>query len=582
VGKDVRSRRVAHVATVDLSLRFLLLPQLLALRDAGFDVTAISAPGPWVPELEAQGIRHVAWTKVTRSWNPEADLSAFRELLAILRRGRFDLVHTHNPKPGVMGRIAARLAGTPAIVNTVHGLYATPDDRFARRAPVLTAEWIAARFSHLELYQSAEDLRWARHLRIARPGRAAYLGNGIDLDTFRPAFPAEGRVRELRAEFGVGEGQLIVGTVGRMVREKGYRELFEAAAIVQRRVADVRFLVVGERDRDKADAITTEEVERAGDRFIFAGWREDVSDLMRVMDLFVLPSWREGLPRSAIEAAATGLPLVLTDIRGCREVISDGIEGLLVPARDVLGLATAITTLLEQPGPRAGMGRAARARAEASFDERRVTQTVVRETERLLDVSKRVFDVAVAGSALVVLSPILGAVAVGVRIWLGKPVLFRQVRPGWHGEPFTILKFRTMRTVHGPDGKPLPDEMRMTGFGSALRSMSVDELPELWNVLRGDMSLVGPRPLLMQYMDRYTAEQNRRHDVRPGITGLAQVSGRNELTWEEKFELDTWYVDHRSFGLDFRILMKTLKLVVTGRGVNQPGARAVEEFRGAD
>lgn len=376
--------RIAHVTTVDLSLRFLLLPQLRALRDAGFDVTTISAPGPWVPELVGEGFRHIPWSHATRSWNPREDALAFRELLAIFRRERFDLVHTHNPKPGVMGRIAARIAGVPCVIDTVHGLYATPDDGARRRVPVLTAEWVAARFSDLELYQSAEDLAWARRLGVTRPGRSIHLGNGIDLSEFSPDLGGEERVRKLRSELGIGEDELVVGTVGRMVREKGYLELFEAARTIRSSRPNVRFLVVGDRDADKADAVTEDEVLAVGGDFVFAGWREDVADLMALMDVFALPSWREGMPRSAIEAAASGLPLVLTDIRGCREVVRDEIEGLLVPVRDPIRLAEAILRLLEDPELRRRLGTAARTRAESRFDERRVAATVVEATTSLL------------------------------------------------------------------------------------------------------------------------------------------------------------------------------------------------------
>jgi glycosyltransferase involved in cell wall biosynthesis len=384
VEASVRPPRIAHISTVDLTLRFLLLPQLRALRDAGFEVTTISAPGPWVAELQADGIAHIPWPSATRAWDLRSDVRAFRELLAIFRRERFDLVHTHNPKPGVLGRVAARIAGVPRVMNTVHGLYATPEDRLRRRVPVLAAEWLAARFSDLELYQSAEDLDWARRLRLVRRDRSIHLGNGVDLTAFSPARGGDERVRKLRAELGIGEDELIVGTVGRMVREKGYQELFDAAGIVRSRIPKARFLVVGAADADKADAITAEATEGARDDFVFTGWREDVADLMALMDVFVLPSWREGLPRSAIEAAASGLPSVLTDIRGCREVARDGAEAILVPVRDPARLADAIARLLEDPVLRRQMGAAARSRAEDLFDERHVAHTVVTSTQLLL------------------------------------------------------------------------------------------------------------------------------------------------------------------------------------------------------
>ncbi|MEF2229379.1 MAG: sugar transferase [Pseudodesulfovibrio sp.] len=194
---------------------------------------------------------------------------------------------------------------------------------------------------------------------------------------------------------------------------------------------------------------------------------------------------------------------------------------------------------------------------------------------------KRLTDLAVAALALLLLWPLLLLLALLVRVNLGSPVLFRQVRPGLHGRPFTILKFRTMRDAAGSDGRLLPDAKRLTRFGRFLRSASLDELPELWNVLVGHMSLVGPRPLLMQYLERYTPRQARRHEVRPGITGWAQVNGRNALSWEDKFELDVWYVDNRSLALDLRILWLTLASVLRREGVSQPGHATMEEFMGS-
>jgi len=171
-------------------------------------------------------------------------------------------------------------------------------------------------------------------------------------------------------------------------------------------------------------------------------------------------------------------------------------------------------------------------------------------------------------------------VAVLVQFFSGSPVFFRQRRPGLHGEPFTICKFRTMTDVRDAQGNLLPDEQRLTPFGRFLRCTSLDELPELFNVLKGDMSLVGPRPLLMRYLDRYTPEQMRRHEVRPGITGWAQVNGRNALTWEQKFALDVWYVDHQSLWLDLKIIVLTVWKILKREGISQPGQATMEEFMG--
>ncbi len=193
---------------------------------------------------------------------------------------------------------------------------------------------------------------------------------------------------------------------------------------------------------------------------------------------------------------------------------------------------------------------------------------------------KRLLDVTVAAAALITLSPVLLVTSVLVAVNLGRPVFFTQVRPGLRGRPFRIIKFRSMRDALAADGTPLPDDQRLTRFGRLLRSTSLDELPELWNVLRGEMSLVGPRPLITAYLDRYTPHQARRHEMRPGITGLAQVNGRNALSWEDRFDQDVWYVDNHSLWLDAKILWLTVMTVVKREGITAEGHASMPEFMG--
>ncbi len=193
---------------------------------------------------------------------------------------------------------------------------------------------------------------------------------------------------------------------------------------------------------------------------------------------------------------------------------------------------------------------------------------------------KRTFDVVAASLGLIILSPVMAFLAWKIRKKLGSPVLFKQIRPGLNGKPFEMVKFRTMRDAKDDEGRPLPDSERMTSFGSFLRSSSLDELPELWNVLKGEMSLVGPRPLLMEYLPLYSSEQYRRHDVRPGITGWAQINGRNSLSWEDKFKLDTWYVENRTLRLDIKIILMTLKKVLIREGITADGEVTMSKFTG--
>ena len=193
---------------------------------------------------------------------------------------------------------------------------------------------------------------------------------------------------------------------------------------------------------------------------------------------------------------------------------------------------------------------------------------------------KRILDVVIASTALVLLSPVYALVAYKVKKNLGSPVLFRQTRPGLYGQPFEMIKFRSMKDALDTAGNPLPDSERLTPFGKMLRATSLDEMPELWNVIKGDMSIVGPRPLLMEYLPLYNSKQAKRHEVRPGITGYAQVNGRNAISWEKKFELDTWYVENQSLWLDFKIMLKTVKKVLAKDDISAEGEVTMHKFTG--
>lgn len=363
--------KIAHLTTVDMSLRYLLLPQLEASLELGESV-GISAPGVFVGDLEERGIRHIALESSTRGMNLLADLRSVAQLWKILRRERPDILHTHNPKPGVYGRIVGRLAGVPIVVNTVHGLYATPESSFPKRMVVYSLEWIASRFSDLELIQSPEDFDLLREKRIVPARKLRLLGNGVDLGRFRPD-PA---IRsEVRAELGLEDSQIAVGLVARLVEEKGVPELIEAA----RRLDDRYVLfVVGPKDTEKSDAVSDELLARAEtDGVRFLGMRKDVDRIYQGLDVFVLPSHREGFPRAAMEAAASGLPVIATDIRGCRQVVEDGVNGYLFPVRDVDALTRVIEAVGSDADLRAAMGAASVERARANFDEREIVVRVM-------------------------------------------------------------------------------------------------------------------------------------------------------------------------------------------------------------
>ncbi|MDQ2677538.1 MAG: glycosyltransferase family 4 protein [Actinomycetota bacterium] len=376
---------LVHVTTADISLELLLGPQLEAFIEAGYDVVGVSAPGPFVKRVEARGVRHVPLRNATRAMAPHKDLFAIEELRRLFCRLRPTIVHTHNPKPGLYGRLAAQAAGVPVVVNTVHGLYAMPEDDWKKRAVVYSLERLASTCSDAELVQNPEDVVTLREVLREPVSKLVPLGNGIDLDRFA-APVADDTVRAtVRLELGVDESTVVVGAVGRLVLEKGYVELFEAWERIRPSHPDAVLVVVGPTDADKADALPADVVARAeaaGVRFL--GMRDDVHDLYRGMDLYVLASHREGFPRSAMEAAACGLPIIATDIRGCRQVVDHDVTGLLVEPRSPAALADALERLLGERSTRAAMGAAAVARAHREFDQRRVIDTTLETYARLL------------------------------------------------------------------------------------------------------------------------------------------------------------------------------------------------------
>jgi len=378
--------RIAHLTTVDISLRYLLLNQLRYLQEQGYDVTAISAPGPHVPALRSAGIRHIAVPMTRRTFTPLADLIAVGRLSAVMRDERFALVHTHSPKGGLVGQLAARRAGVPVVANTIHGYYFTERHSAIRRHLHMTLERLAARHSDVIFFQNDEDLLTARRERLGRPAQWRYLGNGIDLQRFNPRAIDTRRVGALRQELGLPVGTTTVGFVGRLVREKGILDLLRAMRTVSEEFPDARLLVVGQAEPAKADAVVPHRLPallRAG--VIFAGEREEMPELYALMTVLALPSYREGFPRAPMEASAMGIPCVVSDIRGCRQVVDAGRNGMLVPAGDVPGLAAAVLDILRHPDRSRRLGEEGRRIARERFDERAVFTRIADEYARLLE-----------------------------------------------------------------------------------------------------------------------------------------------------------------------------------------------------
>jgi len=380
--------KVLILCAVDFTAYHLLRPLGVGLRDAGFHVTFCCSPGPGLDLLRDEGF-HTEGIDIARSYNVARHARSFVELVRFMRRERFDVVHAHTPVAGLIGRVAAKLARVPVIIYTSHGFYFHEGTPRLARAPYVALERFGAALSDLIFVVSAEDYGAAIREGIAPAEKVIHIPNGANPERFdRDRYTAEAAA--FRREQGIGDAP-IVGFVGRIVREKGVIEFVRAAALVKRALPAATFVMVGAplpSDRDDC----WDEVVRLGEELglgadlVLAGYRRDVPRLLAAFNVFALPSYREGMPYALLEAMSTGLPVVATDIRGCREEVVDGVTGFLVPPRDAEALAAAIVKILSSAELAARMGKAARERILATFDERSL---VAREVACIGDLAAR-------------------------------------------------------------------------------------------------------------------------------------------------------------------------------------------------
>lgn len=580
-----------HVVTVPISLSFLKR-QAGYIGSAGFDVCVISSPGPELERFakrEGVSFHAIPMTRV---------ISPFRDLVSVIRLARFfrarrpDIVHAHTPKAGLLAIVAAFLTGVPCRIFHIHGHPHSTARGLARTILKLSTR-IPAALATRVLCVSASSLDVAVAEGLCVPDKISVVAggssNGVDAEQ---RFSPDGLLPD--DKFKPNGGDLVIGFAGRLVCDKGIRELHAAWRRIRAEFPNTRLLIAGA--PEQRDAVPGELLNsfRSDERVRFLGWTNDMPAFYSAIDVLALPSYREGLPTVVLEAAAMQVPAVAARSVGCVDAVVDGVTGLLVEPGDSYGLAGALRAYLTDPELRVRHGHAARERVLRDFRPEDVWRATLAEYQAALDptrrsrsrlaelAARRLMDITVSAATLFLLAPLLAVIALFIRITIGRPVFFRQTRPGFRERPFQLIKFRTMRDAFDAAGQPLPDDQRLTRIGRFLRASSLDELPELWNVLRGEMSLVGPRPLLPQYLPRYTEFQRRRHQVKPGLTGWAQVNGRNGLSWEQKFEHDVWYVDHRSLLLDFHILWRTVAAVLRREGIASHGHATMPEFMGLD
>jgi lipopolysaccharide/colanic/teichoic acid biosynthesis glycosyltransferase/glycosyltransferase involved in cell wall biosynthesis len=581
-------RRICIVVAHELTVRAFLAPHLRALQ-SHYDVTVVvnTTNVALLEELGVEGT--LVPLRIERYVAPWCDLTALWSLYRLLRAGCFDVVHSMTPKAGLLAMTAAWLARIPVRIHTFTGqVWVT--HRGPARSTLRAFDTVVARLATTTLADSPSQRDFLVREGISAGDAVRVLGKGsvcgVDSMTFRP----NGAVRQaVRARLNIPSSDIVLLFVGRLTNDKGVLDLAGAFLAIADERQDVHLLLVGpdeSRLRSRVESLCA----RHAARLRFIEFTARPQDFMAAADVLCLPSYREGFGSVVIEAAACGVPAVASRIYGLVDAVEEGRTGLLHAPHDVQGLAELLRRLADDSGLRRTLGEAARCRAEADFPVSRLTNALLSfYAEMLAGVAhrgfyrrfgKRAVDVVVASFALVLATPLLVAIGMLVRVTLGAPLLFRQRRPGLNGIPFTLVKFRSMTDRYDGRGRALPDGERLTRIGRFLRASSLDELPELWNVLKGDMSLVGPRPLLLEYMPLYSDEQARRHQVRPGITGLAQVNGRNGLSWPERLALDVQYVERCSLWMDIGIVGRTLWDVLGARGINQPGRATVDYFRG--
>ncbi len=569
------------------------------MTEKGFEVITISADGGEVKEILMNGTKHIV-VPFTRKITPLQDILCLWKLVRVMKKLKPDIVHTHTPKAGLLGMVASWMCKVPVRVHTVAGLPLMETSGLKRRLLEATEKITYACAD--TVYPNSEGLKKFLLQDLEIPdGKLKIIGkgssNGIDTGYFQRSEELAGKSRALRKKYKINDGDLVFSFVGRIVRDKGLIELATAFKTLQdtfqkenRRLV---LLLVGhfEDDLDPLPSNIMEFIMK-DESVILAGFQEDVRPWIMASDIFVFPSYREGFPNVVMQASLLGVPCIVSNINGCNEIVKHDVTGLVVPPKNVMALVGAMKMMAKDEERRIQFATAAGKFVAANFKREFVWEELRKEYEERLGrprtntptfytrFGKPLFDRVTSFLILVFASPLILTMIIALAIANRGKVWFTQERPGKDGKIFTVIKFKTMTDARDQKGDLLPDKERLTAIGKFVRKTSIDELPQLFNVVLGHMSFVGPRPLLKEYLPLYSAEQRRRHGVKPGITGWAQVNGRNSLLWTQKFAYDCWYVDHISFALDFKILLLTVIKVLKAEGISQSSSLTMEKFRG--
>lgn len=605
--------RLCYITTHAMSAEFLMRGQLAFLREQGFDVTLIASPHESLAAVaEREGVTIVP-IPMEREISPWHDLKALWRLCVALRKLKPQIVNAGTPKAGLLGNLAAWLCRVPVRIYTLRGLRLETATGWKERLLNAT-ERLAAACAHqvIAVSHSLRDVYVTRGLSSFRKTVVLRNGssNGVGVERFQFNDQQWGQIRELRVKWELPINAPVIGFVGRLTRDKGIPELFGAFEQLLPEFPDARLMLIGE--AEQGDPLATDLLSRlqSHPNVVMTGPIKDVALYYGLFDLFAFPSYREGFPNVLLEAASTGLPVVGFKATGTIDAVIDGLTGSLVDVGDVTGLANSIGRYLRQPFVRKQHGEAGRRRVIRDFRREDIWQALVNNYRRLTTpwlaevidgkngigdspvmqrsqrafspyraFGKRLIDLCVSVPIAVMLSPLFAIIAALIKLTSRGPIFFVQERLGYHGTTFRALKFRTMtdklRTAHQEVfGKT--DEVTAVGYW--LRRFKLDELPQLFNIVFGDMSLVGPRPALPSQLAEYTPLAKRRLDVRPGLTGLAQVNGNIHLSWPERWQYDAEYAHRLSFMLDAVVIVKTIAVVLFGeeRFLQHPKSLPVE------
>ncbi|QFP75894.1 sugar transferase [Deinococcus sp. AJ005] len=585
--------KIIYIVTIPLSAKVFLQGQLSYFRNKNYDVHLATSPSASkaIEQIAHQEGINAHSIRMQREISLFKDAASLVRMLHLMKQLRPEIVNSGTPKAGLIGSVAAALLSIPVRVYTLHGLRLDTTNG-PKRILLTWMERLACVCAHRVICVSPSLRDRAIELKLVSPVKALVLAsgtcNGINAQRFLPEFTSTEQLLTLKNDLALPANAPVIGFVGRFVKDKGIAELLQAFGRLHEANPRTRLLLVGDYEQGDPVAADVRHTIETHPGIVRAGFVPDTAPYYQLMDVLALPTYREGFPTAPLEAAAAAKPVVATNATGAVDAVVDGVTGFTVPVGDTGALADALRRLLEDKALARQFGQAGQERVLRDFQSQRIWEALDELYQELLAEAqarkgqrlKRSVDVAASAAGLAVLSIPMLALGLIVRLKLGSPILFSQQRPGLRGQSFTMYKFRTMRDATDSNCQPLPDSERLTPLGRFLRASSLDELPGLFNVLRGDMSLVGPRPLLMEYLERYTPTQARRHEVRPGITGWAQVNGRNAISWEEKFKLDVWYVDNRSFALDMKILWMTVQKVFKREGISAVGEATMPRFEG--